>query len=188
MAVITLQTTTNPFSGESFETAVDYEFDQSKILYPSITTQSPNSSKAKFQYRVSSSIESLPFESAQYSWVFVDNTPEEVVNGTSPAPVGLTINYVAPIDGIALIAAQGEIGVSITLSSPDDGVQVWSIENIVNPTGGGGVEYDFSDAGFYYIQWTSVGATTNGTITFDVKLTIGSQSATKPIQIVVSNI
>jgi hypothetical protein len=186
MAIITLQTTTNPFSGESFETAIDYEFDQSRIVYPTLTPQSPNSNKAKFQYRTTSSMDSLPFDTAQYSWVFVDNTVEEVVNGPNPAPVGLTINYVDPINGVGTFTTQGQISTQFQLSTPDVGTQIWTIENIVNPTGSGSIQDQFDTGSDFYFNWTKGNPTSAGTVTFNVKLTIGAASVTKPCSVIIT--
>ena len=190
MAIVTIQTSVSPFSGKKLASATSFKYDTSKINWSSLESQN-NDTTCRFLYLIKESVDVLPFDSSHWGMAYVNCTTTQLfdaANSTTPTPSGLTINYVSPINGIALISAFGETGASITLSSTDAGVQVWSIENIVNPTGGGGVEYDFSDSGFYYIQWTSVGATTNGTITFNVKLTIGAQSTTKPMQIVISNL
>lgn len=117
---------------------------------------------------------------------FVQNPSTLILDCDVPAP-GLTIDYDFPANGIGLIDSFGQDSVSCSVFSPDAGTKVWSVENIVNPTGGGGYVPSFDDGGTHYFEWSSVGATNNGTVTFDIRLTIGAETTTKPFQVVISN-
>lgn len=189
MAIVTIETTTSPFSGKKLSPAINLQYDTDKIDWTSLEPQDDDNS-CRFLYLIQDSVEDLPFDSGVFGMAYVNCTAEQlydVANGGGPAP-GLTIEYSDPLNGIALINSFGQTSVSCAVYSPDAGTLVWSVENIVNPTGGGGYSPFFDDAGYHYFEWSSVGATSNGTITFDIKLTIGAQSTTKPFQVVISNL
>jgi hypothetical protein len=183
MAIFSAPTTITPFSGKVLDTPVVLHYDSDKMVLSSLIPQPEDDTKSYFEYELSKNAKGRPITAVAY----VNATVDEIITAITPssAPTSLTIDYVSPINGIGTFTFLGQVSVSFTLSTPNTGTQVWAIENIVNPTGAGNIDGLFDTGDTVYFGWEKGVPTSSGTVTFDVRLTIGALTTTKPCSVII---
>lgn len=188
MEIIELQTTTDPTSGQQISPAIPYSFDKSRIDFGSLTVQGDGSVKAKFRYKISNGVRALPWiNTANYTWVFVEETPEQVANATGATgpevtwnvPNTPTIQYIPPV-------GPGPSRFVILGSVPNS---LWTIDNVDKGTATNSV-VTFTpsvspEASKTYTVARAGSGVLSGVITLDAVATVDGQSTITPITIVI---
>jgi hypothetical protein len=183
MAIFSAPTTITPFSGQKLSSPIVLHYNSDKMVLSSLMPQPEDDTKSYFEYELSKNAKGRPITGVAY----VNATVDAIIAAITPSsgPTSLTIDYVDPIDGIGTFTFFGQTSVQLTLSTPDSGTKVWAIENIVNPTGAGGIAFEFGSGSNFDFIWEKGAPTSSGTITLDVRLTIGALTTIKPCSIVI---
>ena len=176
MAIFSTETTISPFGGDVLSTPIVLAYDGDKIIANSLFPQT-DPLKSYFSYDLGKNSKGKSLIGTAY----VNASVADIVAAISPA-LGLTIDYVFPIDGVNVFP--DGVSVGFELSTPDTGTQIWAVENIINPTGSGSITDAFDADSHYYFNWTKGSPTASGTVTFDARLSIDALTATKPCSVI----
>jgi len=188
MEIIELQTTTDPTSGQQISPAIPYSFDKSRIDFGSLTVQGDGSVKAKFKYKISNGVRALPWiNTASYTWVFVEETPEQVANATGAAGPEVTwITPNTPTIQYTPFSGPGATKSVILGSTPDS---LWTVDNIDKGTATNAVvtftpSVSPEASATYQIARAGSGVL-SGVVTLDAVATVDGQSTITPITVVI---
>lgn len=128
MPILTIETTTSPFSGAQLDSPISINYDSEKINLASVEPQDGNT-KCRFLYMVQESVSALPFDSAQWGMAYVNCTAAQLIEAATPV-TGPEVTWVIPnAPAISYVNPVGPgASQTITLGSVPD--SMWTIENL----------------------------------------------------------
>jgi hypothetical protein len=187
MAIVTIQTTISPFSGQQLDAPISLSYDTDKINWSSLEPQD-NDTTCRFLYMIKESVEALPFDSSAFGMAYANCTTTQLFDIANPA-LGPAVAWSIPASPQIMYfnAVGGASNSTITLESVPDAL--WTLENLNKGTATNSVEVFTpsvtAESTKTYRVNRAVSTPLSGVITMDAVATADGGSTTTPLTFVI---